>query len=566
MIKVVSVEQIRKIEVAADAAGVGYAEMMENAGSAVARRVLEVIAELPDPTEARITLLIGPGNNGGDGLVAGRVIAENSGALVRFYLLSRRDETDPHFKAVQERGLFVANAEDDQRYRVLTNMIASAHVVVDALFGIGLELPLRDPAAKLLRAVHKALDVDESVVDTRPVILSQPAAGRTARPYILAVDCPSGLDCDSGAIDNNTLDADETVTMIAVKPGLLTFPGAAAVGKLTIASAGVPATTEGLKDATAAIADPAGVRDLLPPRPANSHKGTYGKALIVGGSVNFTGAPGLSARAAYRSGAGLVSVGAPEPTIRALASQITEATWLLLPHDMGVLADSAAPLIRKEAATYSALLLGPGWGREDTTRDLLAKLLDPDAARVAAHHPIGFTANASPAEDQPEAATLPPLVIDADGLFLLAQLEEWWTRLPAGTILTPHPGEMATLAGMDVEGIQAQRREIAGARAAEWNVILVLKGAHTLIAAPDGRITTLPFKTSALATAGTGDVLAGLIVGLRAQGLAPFDAAVAAGYLHGLAGELAAQRIGSERSVIAGDVVDAIGAAFSQLA
>ena len=379
------------------------------------------------------------------------------------------------------------------------------------------------------------------------------------------MDCPSGLDCDSGAIDKNALDADETVTMIAAKPGLLTFPGAAAVGKLTIASAGVPATTDGLKDATAAIADPAGVRDLLPPRPANSHKGTYGKALIVGGSVNFTGAPGLAARAAYRSGAGLVSVGAPEPTIRAMAAQLAEPTWLLFPQDMGVIAESAAPLIRKEAASYNALLLGPGWGREDTTRDLLAKLLDPDAVHPAAHHPIGFTSSANAAEDQPEDTPLPPLVIDADGLFLLAQLEDWWKRLPAETILTPHPGEMATLAGMDLQDVQAQRREIAVTKAQEWNVILVLKGAHTLIAAPDGRITTLPFKTSALATAGTGDVLAGLIVGMRAQGLAPFDAAVAAGYLHGLAGELAAQRIGSARSVVAGDVVEAVGAAFHSL-
>ncbi len=565
MTKVVSVEQMRQIEAAADANGVSYAEMMENAGSAVARRVLDVIAALPDPAEARITLLIGPGNNGGDGLVAGRVIAENSDALVRFYLLTPRDETDPHFKAVQDRGLLVANAEDDQRYRVLTNMIASAHVVVDALFGIGLQLPLRDNAAKLLRAVHKALDVDDDAADPRPVILSLPTPRRASRPYILAVDCPSGLDCDSGEIDKNALNADETVTMIAAKPGLLTFPGAAAVGRLTIASAGVPATTDGLKDATAAVADPELVRDLLPPRPANSHKGTYGKTLIVAGSVNYTGAPGLSARAAYRSGAGLVTVGAPEPTIRALASQITEATWLLFPHDMGVLADRAAPLIRKEAASYDALLLGPGWGREDTTGDLLAKLLDPDAARPATHHPMGFTASASTSEDQPEATALPPLVIDADGLFLLAQLEDWWQRLPEGTILTPHPGEMATLAGMELEDVQKQRREIATAKAQEWNVVLVLKGAHTLIAAPDGRITTLPFKTSALATAGTGDVLAGLIVGLRTQGLAPFDAAVVGGYLHGLAGELAAQRIGSERSVIAGDVIDALGAAFQRI-
>ncbi len=567
MIKVVSVEQMRQIEAAADSAGISYAEMMDNAGSAIASRVLDLIAKLPDPAEARVTLLIGPGKNGGDGLVAGRVIAENSGALVRFYLLARRDETDPLFKAVQDHGLFVANAEDDQRYRVLTNMVASAHILIDALFGIGLTLPLRDTAAKLLRAVHKALEVNEESESAavRAFSLAQPMS-QAPHPYILAVDCPSGLDCDSGEIDKNALNADETITMIAAKPGLFTFPGAAAVGNLSIASAGVPASTDGLKEATSVVADPDSVRALLPPRPADAHKGSYGKALIIGGSINYTGAPGLSARAAYRSGAGLVSVGAPEPTIRALASHLFEATWLLFPHDMGVLSSSAAPLIRKEAASYSAMLLGPGWGREDTTRDLLAKLLDPDAAHPAARRAIGFTSSANTSEaDQAEDNKLPPLVIDADGLFLLAQLEDWWTRLPEGTILTPHPGEMATLAGMDIKDVQAQRWEIARAKAQEWKVILVLKGAHTLIAAPDGRITVLPFKTSALATAGTGDVLAGTIVGLRAQGLAPFDAAVAAGYLHGLAGELAAQQIGSERSVIAGDVVEALASAFRLL-
>lgn len=561
MVKVVTVAQMRQIEAAADAAGTRYAEMMENAGEAVAQRVLDVLAQQP-AGDQRVTLLIGPGNNGGDGLVAGRVIAERSPALVRFYLLARRSDDDPLLKAVRDKGLLIAHAQDDQRFRVLVNLVASAHVLVDALFGIGVQLPLRDSAAKLLRAVHQALADEEG--DEQPVSLTLPAPRLKKRPYVIAVDCPSGLDCDTGALDKQVLAADETVTMIAVKPGLLAFPGASAVGALTTASAGVSASLAELKAAPRSVVDPETVRAMLPARPADANKGTFGKVLVLGGSVNYTGAPGLAARAAYRAGAGLVSIGAPEPTVAALAGHLLEVTWLLFPHDLGVLAADAAPLILKEAAAYDTLLIGPGWGREKTTGELLAKLLDHDAARVRERRSIGFGAAAS--APTPEARpTLARLIIDADGLNLLAQLEQWWTQLPAGTILTPHPGEMARLAGTDVKDVQARRWEIAEEKAREWQVILVLKGAHTLIAAPDGRTAALPFKTSALATAGTGDVLAGTIAGLRAQGLQPFEAAVTGAYVHGLAGELAAQHLGTERSVVAGDVVEALASALRWL-
>lgn len=563
MIKVVSVEQMRQIEAAADASGISYAEMMENAGAAVALRVVNILARLPDPADARVTLLIGPGNNGGDGLVAGRVIAEQSGALVRFYLLARRADDDPHMKAIQDKGLFIAHAEDDQRYRVLTNMVASAHVVVDALFGIGLKLPLRDNASKLLRAVRQALDEEDDAGEGRPLQLASPAPHQATRPYVIAVDCPSGLDCDTGKLDKMTLNADETVTFIAAKPGLFTFPGASAVGALTVASAGVPGNIEGLKEAQHTAIDPDGVRALLPARPADANKGTFGKVLILGGSANYIGAPGMAARAAYRSGAGLVAVGAPEPAVAALAGHLLETTWLLFPHEMGVLSSDAAPYIREEAANYNTMLIGPGWGREKTTRELLIKLLDDETTRPM-RRVIGFGSSTASSES-PEIGSLPPLVIDADGLNLLAQIDEWWMRLPEGTILTPHPGEMARLAGMDVQDVQSQRWRIAEDKAREWNVILVLKGAHTLIAAPDGRVGALPFKTSALAHAGTGDVLAGAITGMLAQGLNPYDAAVAAGYLHGLAGEQAALKVGSERSVLAGDVIEALPDAFRLL-
>jgi NAD(P)H-hydrate epimerase len=255
----------------------------------------------------------------------------------------------------------------------------------------------------------------------------------------------------------------------------------------------------------------------------NSHKGTYGKALIVAGSTNYRGAPALSARSAYQIGAGLVTVSAPQIVIDTIAGHILEATWLLP-------GDDYSP------ADFDALLVGPGWGHAN--RDLLDHLL---------------------------GQSLPRLIIDADGLNLLAESPEWWKHLPPNTILTPHPGEMSRLSGLSTSEIQANRAAIAIQKAVEWNVILLLKGAHTLIAAPDGRVIVLPFKTDALAKAGTGDVLAGIIVGLLAQGGNPFEAAAVAGYVHGLAGELAAQTLGTTRSVLASDVSEHLAQALKRI-
>jgi ADP-dependent NAD(P)H-hydrate dehydratase / NAD(P)H-hydrate epimerase len=566
MYKVVTVEKMRAVEAAADASGLSYDTMMQNAGRATALRVMQVLGGRPD---ARVTVLVGSGNNGGDGLVAGAVIARESGAQVRFYLLKARPDDDANFAVVRDAGWFVALAEDDRDFRVLRNMVASADVVVDALFGIGLKLPLRSDAAKVLRNVDQAIhdDTQPARGEIEVVAPAVPAIQSPVRPYVVAVDCPSGLDCDTGQLDKNALSADETVTYIAAKPGLFEFPGAAAVGQLYVSTIGVAPDLPELDGETAFVADGALVREWLPARPANSNKGTFGKAMIVAGSTNFVGAAGLSSMAAYRVGAGLVTVGAPGPVVGALSAQFLEPTWLLLPHDMGVLSGQAAPLIRKESAAYDALLLGPGWGRESTTRDVLTALFGSvDAAKTGVSRTMGFVAGGSQVEAaETTESKLPLLVIDADGLNLLSEIDQWWTLLPKRTILTPHPGEMARLAKLETATVLADRRQIALTKAAEWGVVLVLKGAHTLIADPEGRMAVLPFKTDALATAGTGDVLAGMITGFLAQGLKPFEAAVVGGYLHGLAGEQAAQKKWNTRSVIAGDVLNNISQALSAL-
>ncbi len=572
MIKIVSTAAMRDIESAANDGGFPYDLMMENAGTATARRAAQLLEgfRLADPAEAKITVLIGPGKNGGDGLVAARVLAELSPAQVRVYLLKKRPDDDPLFVAVKSAGLFIADAEDDQRYRVLSHMITSANLVIDALFGIGIQLPLRDEAVKLLRAARAAINGSERGEENLEGSILHPTdpltVERITRPYVFAVDCPSGLDCDTGEIDSHALTADETITFIAVKPGLLTYPGAAHVGRLTVATIGVPENTKipALTGEKLFLVDAAYARDLLPERSTSSHKGSYGKALIVGGSINYSGAPAMSALAAYRSGAGLVTVGTPASVAASLAAKLVEPTWLIFPSEMGVLADSAAPLIRKEAEAYTALLIGPGINREKTTRDLLTVLFSSGAKM--ARPQIGFVASKQANADSDAAAKpLPPLSLDADALNLLSEIDQWWTYLPRETIITPHAGEFARLAGLEREAVEANRFALAAEKAAAWNCVVLLKGAHTVIAHPDGRAAVLPFKTSALSTAGTGDVLSGLIVGFLAQGVKPFDAAVLAGYLHGMAGLEAARIRGGERAVIAGDVLEAIPAVLASL-
>jgi hydroxyethylthiazole kinase-like uncharacterized protein yjeF len=288
----------------------------------------------------------------------------------------------------------------------------------------------------------------------------------------------------------------------------------------------------------------------LPPRPAAAHKGTFGRALIVAGSVNYVGAAALSAAGAIRVGTGLVTIALPMPIQPAVAASLTEATYLLLPHDMGVIASGAVRVLREQIDSYEALLLGPGLTQEKETVEFVHRFLGLERAERRGH--IGFV---SVATEEKEEHQLPPLVVDADGLNALSLADEWWEHLPAGTILTPHPGEMARLVGDDATAkeIQANREGVAQRMAVKWDAVVVLKGALTVVADPDGRVTVLPFANPALATAGSGDVLAGAIVGLRAQGMPPFEAAVTGAYVHGLAGAFARQDLG-DMGVSAGDL------------
>jgi hydroxyethylthiazole kinase-like uncharacterized protein yjeF len=563
MPKIVTVEQMRAIEKASDDKGHTYADMMEHAGRAVAECAMQHLVGVPEP---RVAIIVGPGNNGGDGLVAGRILLEEiDGINVGAFLLKKRDgRSDPVYAAAKKAGIFLADAEDDTRFRVLQNLVANADVVIDALFGTSLRLPVKGDAAKVLQNVNKVLSKRRTERPTPPYTTpADPGYGSGAGgPVIIAVDSPSGVDCDTGETDKHTIPAHETVTFAAAKPGLFRFPGAEAIGTLHVADIGLPPLPE-LDDIVLTLVDAANAGSRLPDRPRDSYKGTFGKALVVGGSLNYTGAPYLAAHSAYRVGAGWVTVAAPQIIVPTLAGMLPEATWILLPHTMGVLNESAVKVLREEIANYTALLIGPGFGTEDVTGEFLRELLNPKE-EVKRSRAIGFIPmTEDEAASEGGAAYLPPLVIDADALNLLATTDDWPALLPKNTILTPHPGEFSRLSGMVIGEIQADRVGVALAKAAEWGCVVALKGAFTVIASPDGQAAMMPFATSALATAGTGDVLAGAILGLLAQRVDPFDAAVAGAWLHGTAGIRAEALYETPASVTAGDVSDLLPEAYA---
>jgi len=531
---------MRAVEKAADASGLTYAAMMENAGRAVAAAIVE---RLNDVNGKRVAILVGVGNNGGDGLVAGHYLAE-AGAQVGVYLAGARAEDDANLARLRARGGLVAEAEADQRARVLRNLMATADVVVDALLGTGFKLPLRGAVKQVLTTAAKALE------------------GRGSPPFVVAVDCPSGMDCDSGQIADEALEADLTVTLGAGKAGLFHFPGAGRVGDLIVADIGVPEAQPELAGAAVELASAVALSGWLPSRPRDAHKGTFGRAVVVAGSVNFPGAAVLAGAAAYRVGAGLVTLGVPSVIHSMAAAQLPEATWIVLPHELGVLAGAAADVLHEELGATEALLLGPGFGQDPATAAFLARLLG--AAEVSHRGRIGFVP--SEGEAGRPGQHLPPTVVDADGLKLLVKVEDWPARLAAPAVLTPHPGEMSVLTGVAVPDIQSDRIGTARRWADTWGHVVVLKGAFTVVAAPGGRAVVMPFATPALARAGTGDVLAGAIVGFLAQGCPAFEAAALGAFVHGRAGELAAAALGTSASVMAGDVVDALPEAMAELA
>jgi len=509
---IVTMAEMRKLEARADQEyGLTSHILMENAGKSAADILVTHINRTRSMAELEFLVLVGPGNNGGDGLVMARHLKKWGGRVSLYRWKEQRLTIDDE------------DVDEQNTEKMLEEKLQHASFVLDALLGTGVSRPLPESMRSLLARVQQERETRDTL-------------------RVVAIDLPTGMNSDTGEVDPGTIPADITITLACPKQGFFFFPGREYIGTLYVGEIGLPAELEA--HLRSEMLTGKLVKKLLPKRPLESNKGTFGKVMLFCGSPPYPGSAFLAASGAGRVGAGLITLAVTKKMLPIYASAFHEATFVLLPEeDAESFQRSSALLDHLEG--YSSLLIGPGLGQSASTREAILQILEqlrtmPDERR-------------------------PSLVIDADGLNNLSALERWWTLLPSGTVITPHPGEMGRLCnGLKVSGGNVDRLELARSKAKEWQVTLVLKGACTIIAEPDGRTRINWLANPALATAGTGDVLAGLVVGLLAQHVDPFEAASAAVYLHAAAAELVSKEIGNT-GLLASDLLPMIPRAMLRL-
>jgi NAD(P)H-hydrate epimerase len=519
--KLVTVAEMQRLE---RECGVPVTELMENAGLAVAQEAWLMLGEI---AERRILVLVGPGNNGGDGLVAARHL-KDWGADVICYLLKSRGVDDAVYNQAGERDIPMIVADEADAPKRLEDALGGAELVIDALLGTGRARPIDGDLA---------------------VVLGELKEARASRlpPRLIAVDLPTGLDADTGSVDGHCVAVDETVAFAFSKVGLHLLPGSQYTGRVEVVDIGIPAALA--ESVQTELLSRRWTQGHLPERPPDAHKGTFGSVMVVAGSPRYTGAAYMCCTGSMRVGAGLTTLACGRSIHPILAAKLTETTFEPLDDKEGELtAQEAYSVLGALKRGYECLLVGPGLGQSGYVQAFMKALLP------------GLTTE--PGKESHRA--LKAAIIDADGLNNLAATAAWPSLLKVPTILTPHPGEMARLTGLSVAEVQADRLGLARKCAAEWKAVVLLKGAPTIVAAPDGRARINAFTNPGMATGGTGDVLAGAIAGFVAQGVEPFDAACLGLYVSSWAGEIVRQELGSA-GMLAGDVANALPRALKDL-
>jgi NAD(P)H-hydrate epimerase len=502
-------------------------ELMERAGAGV---VAAMERRYGPPLGLRVLVLSGPGNNGGDGFVAARLLRAHGAAVsvgVMGPLERVRGDARVHLERLQAAGLEAVALEGEADLARLLAARDQWDFALDAVLGTGAR---GEPEGLAAAAVQALRELDERGT------------------CIVAVDLPTGVDADTGAIARRAVRADLTVTFGAPKRGHFLYPGRAFAGALEIVDLGLVADDGDPAGFPFTLATDEEIAALLPQRDPRAHKGSVGRVLIAGGSPGLTGAVALAARAATRSGAGYVQCAVPEGLHDLLEVKLTEEMTLPLTQGAGrTLSPAAAGAILARAAAVDALVVGSGLSRDAGAAEL--------ARRLVAGSPC-------------------PVLLDADGLNAFVQHAGLLSAAPAPTtpqgkarvarVLTPHLGEMSRLTGIAPAELETHRLDACCEWAMKWGCTLVLKGAPTVVASPDGRATVNPTGNPGMATAGMGDVLTGVVAALLAQGLAPYDAARAAVFAHGLAGDHCARTMGPV-GFCASDVTEALPGVFAAL-
>ncbi len=511
MYRLVTARQMKEIDrQAIENLGIPGLTLMENAGRGVIEHLEKEVGNLRGK---RVAVVCGPGNNGGDGFVCCRYLQAKGADPVCTLLGSLKNlkgDARTNAERLLQAGISIielSNIAD------LETILQQADIVIDAIFGTGLSQPPQGLFAQAIAAINRA------------------------KRYTVSVDLPSGVDADTGNSFEPAVYADLTVTMALPKFGHVLFPAAAHTGRLAITDIGIPPALLN-QGADTFLVDADYVRSVLPPRPADGHKGTFGSCLLICGSPRFSGAACLAGKAAVRSGCGLVRLATPASITPIVAGRVVEAIKLPLPEtEEHTISSSALPLLLEQAEVSTSVAVGPGLTTHPSTSELLRDFL---------------------------LQVTKPVVIDADALNILASHTSLIPQLRACAVLTPHPGELSRLTGIEPARVNADRINLTRTLAKEWNQTLVLKGAPTVTGTPDGKVYVNSTGNCGLASGGTGDVLTGLLAGILATGASTFQAAVAAVFLHGLAADIAVPAL-TEYCLGAEDLIDYLPAAFRTL-
>lgn len=482
--------------------------LMENAGREVALAVKNMWIQQKHKAPTKIALFCGKGNNGGDGFVAARHLA-NMGFDIIVFIMANHDsitgDAVVNLEIIKNMGLRIKVIDEESDLDEVMGMTRNASILVDAMFGTGLRGRVRGIAEKVIEMINK---------------LKIP---------VIAVDVPSGICAETGKILGSAVKSKQTITMALPKTGLLFYPGVEYVGELLTADIGMPIKLVQSVEAEAELLDHEWVYRCFKEYPADAHKGTFGRVFIIAGSVGMTGAASLSGMAAVKSGAGLVTIGTSESLNDILEVKLTEAMTKPLAETPGRCIGLAALNDALEFGNKcNAVVLGPGLSREDETQQFVRQFIQKCEV---------------------------PIVIDADGINALAQCPQVLNEVQSPVIITPHPGEMARLLSTTLSKIQQDRVTAVKTAARKFNCMAVLKGARTLIANSEGKLWINPTGNVGMATGGSGDVLSGMIGAFLARDMKPYEAAAAAVYLHGLAGDLAAEKQG-EICLAAQELID----------
>ncbi len=477
--------------------------LMENAGQGVVTALKKRFNNL---SNKRVIVFCGKGNNGGDGFVIARYLL-NLGAEVITLLTGKLADLKTDAAVNAESAIDLGVTVREVNINNLSSFdlsIENCDLIVDTLFGTGLTRPASGLYEQTIEKIN------------------------TAKKFVIAVDIPSGIDSDTGRLIGPHVKANLTFALGLLKRGHLLYPAAEAMGEVEIVDIGLPRGAVDSQQLRVRVTEEEDLRTWFRPRPGDSHKGTYGHVLVIAGSRGKGGAAGLTALASLRAGCGLVTLALPEGCQRALEFHPLEVMTVPAPETVsGSFALAAKGVLLNHCKGKSAVVIGPGLSTDPETIELLNNLLP----RIDC-----------------------PMVIDADGLNGLAQHPRLLSTLKSDTVLTPHPKEMSRLLGLKTGDILKNRIEAATEFATKHSLCLVLKGAASLIALPDGSVTINPTGNPGMATAGSGDVLTGIIASLVAQGLSSGEAAIAGSYLHGLAGDIFTEAE-TQTSLIAGDLL-----------